>query len=39
MYNEEKILIVDDEAGLLNLLKITLQKERYNKFGIYGVLR
>ncbi len=30
MYNEEKILIVDDEAGLLNLLKITLQKERYN---------
>jgi DNA-binding response OmpR family regulator len=30
MYNEEKLLIVDDEAGLLNLLKITLQKERYN---------
>lgn len=30
MYNEEKLLIVDDEAGLLNLLKITLQKERYH---------
>ncbi len=25
----EKILLVDDEAGLLDLLKITLQKERY----------
>lgn len=29
MYNNEKLLIIDDEAGLLNLLKITLQKERY----------
>jgi DNA-binding response OmpR family regulator len=30
MYNDEKILLVDDEAGLLNLLKITLEKERYH---------
>lgn len=30
MYNQEKILIVDDEIGILNLLEITLEKERYN---------
>lgn len=30
MYNTEKILIVDDEQGLLDMLKITFQKERYN---------
>lgn len=30
MYNTEKILLIDDEAGLLELLKITLQKERYH---------
>lgn len=30
MYGAEKILLVDDEAGLLELLKITLQKEGYN---------
>ncbi|BCJ96380.1 DNA-binding response regulator [Anaerocolumna cellulosilytica] len=30
MYNDEKILLVDDEAGLLHLLKITLEKERYH---------
>lgn len=29
MYNTEKILIVDDEQGLLDMLKITFQKERY----------
>lgn len=29
MLSSEKILLVDDEAGLLNLLKITLEKERY----------
>lgn len=30
MSSTEKILLVDDEAGLLELLKITLQKERYH---------
>jgi len=30
MYNTEKILIVDDEHGLLDMLKITFQKERFN---------
>lgn len=30
MYNMEKILLIDDEPGLLKLLKITLQKERYS---------
>ncbi|MHB8072382.1 response regulator transcription factor [Desulfosporosinus fructosivorans] len=30
MKNDEKILLVDDEQGILTLLKITLQKERYN---------
>ena len=29
MYGTEKILLVDDEEGLLELLKITLQKEGY----------
>lgn len=29
MYNTERILIVDDEQGLLDMLKITFQKERY----------
>lgn len=29
MYNTEKILIVDDEQGLLDMLKITFQKERF----------
>lgn len=30
MYNNEKILMVDDEQGLLDMLKITFQKERFN---------
>ncbi len=30
MYGTEKILLVDDEAGLLELIKITLQKEGYS---------
>lgn len=30
MYHNEKILLVDDEAGLLHLLKLTLQKEKYS---------
>ncbi|WP_223066202.1 response regulator transcription factor [Paenibacillus caui] len=30
MYNAEKILLVDDEVGILTLLEITLKKERYN---------
>jgi DNA-binding response OmpR family regulator len=30
MYNTDKILIVDDEQGLLDMLKITFQKERFN---------
>lgn len=30
MFQTEKILLVDDEAGLLDLLKITLKKERYH---------
>lgn len=30
LFNTEKILIVDDEEGLLKLLKITLNKEGYN---------
>lgn len=30
MYGSDKILLVDDEAGLLELLKITLQKEGYS---------
>ena len=29
MYNAEKILLIDDEPGLLKMLKITLQRERY----------
>lgn len=29
MYNTEKILLIDDEPGLLKMLKITLQRERY----------
>lgn len=28
--NSEKILLVDDERGILNLLEITLRKERFN---------
>lgn len=30
MYHTEKILLVDDEPGLLKLMNITLQKERYH---------
>lgn len=30
MYQPEKILLIDDEEGLLKLLKITLQKEHYH---------
>ncbi|MEA4988493.1 MAG: response regulator transcription factor [Anaerovorax sp.] len=30
MYHNKKILLVDDEAGLLDMLKITLNKERFN---------
>lgn len=30
MYHHEKILLVDDEAGLLHMLRLTLQKERYS---------
>lgn len=30
MHNSEKILLVDDEEGILTLLKITLKKERYD---------
>lgn len=29
MQNSEKILLVDDDRGILTLLKVTLQKERY----------
>lgn len=29
MYHNKKILLVDDEAGLLDMLKITLKKERF----------
>lgn len=29
MYNQETILLVDDEQGLLDLLSVTLKKERY----------
>jgi DNA-binding response OmpR family regulator len=29
LYNDENILLIDDEPGLLKLLKITLEKERY----------
>lgn len=29
MYHAERILLIDDEAGLLELLKITLNKEQY----------
>lgn len=29
MYESERILLVDDEEGLLEMLKITLEKERY----------
>lgn len=31
MVNTERILLVDDEVGILNLLEITLRKERYNE--------
>ena len=30
IYNNEKILMVDDEQGLLDMLKITFQKERFH---------
>lgn len=30
MFQPEKILLIDDEAGLLELLTITLKKERYH---------
>lgn len=36
MYHNEKILLVDDEAGLLHLLQITLQKERYHHITCAG---
>jgi DNA-binding response OmpR family regulator len=34
VYNTERILIVDDEQGLLHMLKITFQKERFNNIDL-----
>lgn len=33
IYNSEKILMVDDEQGLLDMLKITFRKERFHFVG------
>lgn len=36
MFSDKKILLVDDEAGLLKMLKITLKKERFEDITCAG---
>ncbi len=34
MYHNKKILLVDDEAGLLDMLKITLKKRAFYRYNL-----